>query len=117
MHVTITHDAGSSEGELFRARANGHQALGRTAGEALDGLRDHLPAGTTVVLVQRLGGDQFFGAEDINRLQELMARWRQARDSGNALPIAEQEELESLIEAELSASAQRSAALGDQVDR
>jgi hypothetical protein len=97
--VTITPESGPQEAVLYRARANGHQALGRTAGEALDGLSAQLASapGTTVVLVQRLGGDEFFGAAQTARLRELMARWRSARDAGVSLLPSEQRELEALI--------------------
>ena len=55
--------------------------------------------------------DAFFTAEQQERLQQLMSRWREARDSGNALPPEEQAELDGLVEAELRASAARAAAL------
>lgn len=45
------------------------------------------------------------------RLQTLMARWREARDGGYTLVDAEQAELEKLIEEELNASARRAASL------
>jgi hypothetical protein len=59
----------------------------------------------------QLRPDQFFTAEQQQRLEELMARWRQARDAGLLLPQAEQAELDALVEAELRASMQRAAAL------
>ena len=46
-----------------------------------------------------------------------MARWRTARDQGTTLPIAEQSELETLIDAELRASAARAAALANALGR
>jgi len=111
--VTITAEPGAEDREIYRARINGHQAVGRTAGEALDGLREHLAhsEGTTVVILQKLQADAYFGADQINRLRELMAKWRQARDEGRALAEGEHRELESLIEEELEASAKRSASL------
>jgi hypothetical protein len=36
-----------------------------------------------------------------------MSKWRAARDSGGSLPLEEQSELETLVEAELLASAER----------
>lgn len=117
--ITITPEGDSQDAVLYRAKANGRQALGRTAGEALDGLSTHLAAheGTTVVLVQKLGGDEFFKAAQIERLSELMARWHSARDAGAPFPPAEQQELETLIELEFEASARRAEALGAQLGR
>jgi len=113
--VTVTPESSHEDAEFFRARVNGHHAVGRTAGEALDGLREYLAseAGSTIVLVQRLGGDSYFGADQIKRLGELMGRSREARDAGATLPSNEQTELESLIQAEFEASARRSANLAD----
>ena len=61
--------------------------------------------------------DQFFDANQLRRLKELMDVWRQARDLGNALPAGEQRELDNLIEAELLASASRAAMLADKAGR
>lgn len=47
--------------------------------------------------------DEFFTLQQIQRLKELMNRWRIARDSGKQLPLAQQAELEKLIEAQLKA--------------
>jgi hypothetical protein len=87
--------------------------LGKTAGEALDALTSQLDEDTssTLVLVQRLQPDQFFTAEQQMRLEELMTRWRTARDSGHKLPPDEQAELEALVDAQLEGSAKRAEAL------
>ena len=61
--------------------------------------------------------DEFFIAAQQRRLQDLMVAWRQARDTGTVLPTGEQQELDTLIEAELSASAARSAWLADKAGR
>jgi hypothetical protein len=53
--------------------------------------------------------DRFFSEPQQQRLEELMARWRQARDSGRALSPEDQAELEGLIEAELRAAGERAA--------
>ncbi len=63
-----------------------------------------------LVIVQPQQPDQFFTAGQQARLQGLMARWRIARDGGPALPPAEQSELERLIEEEVRASGERTAA-------
>ena len=100
-------------GPSFRAVAGECQSVGRTAGEALDALVTQLPegqGGTTVVIVQNLTPDRFFTAEQRQRLAELMGRWRAARDAGAALGAGEQAELDTLVEAELRGSAERTAA-------
>jgi hypothetical protein len=56
-------------------------------------------------------GDEFFTAEQISRLTELMARWRAARDTVTPFPAADRAELDALIAAELQAATARSAAL------
>ena len=56
------------------------------------------------------GGDRFFTTSDRQRLQELMQRWRAARDVGSALPEDEQRELEVLVDAEIRAAGRRAAA-------
>ncbi len=66
-------------------------------------------------MVQNLHPDQFFNAEQQQRLADLMARWRMARDEGESLPPTEQTELDALVEAGLQASAARTAALLDEL--
>ncbi|MBP3956074.1 hypothetical protein J8F10_12350 [Gemmata sp. G18] len=56
-------------------------------------------------------GNEFFSAGQIERLTELMARRRSARDHGAAFSAEEQTELNALIEAELVAATARSAKL------
>jgi hypothetical protein len=46
-----------------------------------------------------------------------MERWRAARDRGATLPADEQSELEALVETELRAAADRTAALADELGR
>jgi hypothetical protein len=101
----------------FRAIAGDVQALGATAGQALDAVTAQLggPAGTTLVVVQPMQPDAWFTAEQRQRLADLMARWRAARDAGAPFPPEEQAELESLVQAELQAAVQRSAALARQL--
>ena len=97
----------------FRAVAGHNQAMGRTAGEALDALTTQLPAekADTLVIVRNLGPDRFFSAEQRQRLEHLMTRWRTARDEGQPLSEGEQAELDQLVEAEVRATADRAAAL------
>jgi hypothetical protein len=69
------------------------------------------PEQTTLVVVQPMRPDELFTAEQQQRLAELMARWRAARDAGASLPPQEQAELDALVEAELRAATERSASL------
>jgi hypothetical protein len=95
----------------FRAIADGVQALGVTAGQALDAVTAKLgeAAGTTLVVVQPMQPDTLFTATQRQRLAELMCHWRAARDAAKPLPAEEQQELDALVEAELRAAVQRSA--------
>ena len=63
------------------------------------------------MIVQQFRPDQFFTAEQQQRLCELMSCWRAARDTGQTLPPDEQVELEALVEAQLEGSAQRAEAM------
>jgi hypothetical protein len=103
-----------TEGEArYRAIAGDHQAVARTAGAALDALAAELPAdeGGTLVIVQSHRPDQFFNAEQQQRLAELMARWRSARDGGGSLSPEDQAELDALVDLEVKASAERTSAI------
>jgi hypothetical protein len=97
----------------YHAVAGDKCSQGKTAGEALDALTLQLPEdkSNTLVIVQNRRPDPFFNADQQQRLSELMAQWRSARDNATPLPDTKQEELEALIEAELQASAARAAAL------
>jgi hypothetical protein len=97
----------------YRAVAGETQSVGATVGQALDALRAQLdsPEHTTLVVIQPMQPDELFTAAQQQRLAELMARWRAARDAGTALSSEEQAELDSLVEAELRAATERSASL------
>ncbi len=97
----------------FRALAGRNQAMGRTAGEALDALTTQLPAvdAETLIIVRNLGPDRFFSAEQRQRLEHLMDAWRASRDGSQALSTEQQAELELLVDAEVRATADRAAAL------
>lgn len=84
--------------DSYRAVAGDKESTGRTAGEALDALASQLEdeeAGT-LVIVQNRKADQFFSAAQQQRLAELM----QSRAAGK-LSTQKEQELESLVEAEL----------------
>ena len=106
-------------GVCYRGVAGDKQSQGSAVGEALDTLTSQLPGDESglLVVVQSLRPDRFFNAAQQRRLGELMAAWRQARDTGAALPSEEQAELDALIEAELNASGDRAAMLADAAGR
>lgn len=107
--ISILPEGGESRPTGFRAVCTGRKAAGRTPGEALDALTSQLGAGAAgaAVIVQLFHPDKYFSAEQRERLSALMARWRAARETGGALPAAEQAELERLVEEELQGSAER----------
>jgi|SRR5438445_10827761 len=111
--IAILPDTPGAQDTQYRAIAGRKQSVGRTAGEALDALTPQLDESQTgtLVVVQQLRPDQFFTAVQQQRLQELMARWREARDAGKSLPPAELAELDALVAAELRAAADRAAAM------
>jgi hypothetical protein len=115
--VTILPITNASGRVSYHALSGNKQSVGRTAGEALDSLTSQLPEheNSTIVIVQNRRPDQFFDAKKQDRLSELMLIWRAARDKGETLSIAEQQELEALVDAEISASAERSKAIIDQL--
>lgn len=97
----------------YRAVAGNKEAVGRSAGEALDAMISQLneSASGTFLVVQHPRSDPYFTAAQQQRLEALMTRWRAARDNQTPLPPAEQAELEALVEAEVRAAGQRAAAL------
>ena len=97
----------------YRAVAGERQSAGKTVGEALDALTQQLPDDEvgTLVVVQNQRPDRFFTVEQQQRLEELMARWRAAQDAASSLSAQEQAELDTLVDAEVRAAAQRAAAI------
>lgn len=101
----------------YWAIANNKQSFGKTAGEALDSLTNQFEQETnTIVVVQNRRPDVFFTEAQQQRLSELMAQWRMLRDQKLELESDEQDELESLIEAELQASSERAALIADSLN-
>jgi hypothetical protein len=111
--IAIVPDNPQGSPARFRAVAGDVQSSGATVGQALDAVRAQLggPDQTTLVVVQPMRPDDLFTAEQQQRLAELLARWRAARDAGASLPSEEQAELDALVEAELRAATERSASL------
>jgi hypothetical protein len=100
----------------YLAISGKRHSVGQTAGQALDNLTAQFTDAEkqTLVVVRHLSADEFFNAEQCRRLEELMGRWRAARD-GQAPPLSadEQAELDSLVEAEVRAAGARAAAMAD----
>lgn len=115
--VAILPEPGEGGALRYRAIAGQQQSVGNTAGEALDAISAQLPSDKkgTLVVVQNLQPDAFFTKEQCARLEELMTRWRSARDAGTPLPAVEQAELESLVQEEIAAAGRRAAALRDEL--
>jgi hypothetical protein len=111
--IAILPEPQAPTGTTYRAVAGQRQSVGRTPGEALDTLTAKLAEGEsgTLIVVQHMRPDQFFTAQQQQRLAELMERWRAARAAQAALPAAEQAELEALVAAEWEGATRRAAAL------
>jgi hypothetical protein len=111
--IAIMPETPGSQNTTYRAVAGHKQAVGRTVGEALDALARQLDdaEGGTLIVVQQRRPDQFFTAPQQERLQDLMTRWRTARDGNTELSPEEQAELDALINEEVRAAGARAAAL------
>jgi len=111
--VALLPEHGDADEFIFRAVSARNQAVGRTAGEAIDALATQLSAedADTLIIVRSIVPDRYFTSEQRQRLQELMARWRSARDQGKSLSADDQSELESLIDVEVRAATERATAV------
>jgi len=114
--ISITRTETPEQGTRFHAKAvrGGQQSVGRTRGEAIDALTPQLNLADDdeLYLVAEMKPDSFFTAEQINRLQELVAK----ADAGT-LSSDEDAEYAALVETELTASGQRVAALMNEAGR
>src|SRR5437867_9502572 len=111
--IAIISEDGAATGTAYRAISGKKHSVGKTAGEALDALTSQLGQEEkgTLIVVQHMMPDEWFNAEQRRRLEELMVRWRSARDQGRCVPPEEQKELDSLVAAELQAASNRAAAV------
>jgi hypothetical protein len=102
--ITITPEKTNT----YRAITGDKESTGRTVGEALDALASQLSEDESgmLVIVQNRKADRFFNAAQQARLIELM----QGREAGKLSP-EEEGELESLIEAELDGTRERTETL------
>ncbi len=112
--LPVPNDAG---GQSYQAFSGDRHSQGRTPGEALDAITAQFEGvqASTLVVLQNHIPDQFFTADQSGRVEELMRRWRAARDSGESLSPKEQLELDGLVEAELRAAGQRAASMADEL--
>lgn len=111
--ITVIPDDPRGAAPQYRAVAGNKQAVGSTAGQAIDGLLEELGGlqEATLVILQPNPPDTHFTAEQRDRLAALMTKWRTARDGGTALSPDEQAELDALAEAEVRAAAERTSRL------
>lgn len=119
MDITITLVATASNETLWRAATDGKEAIGKTAGEALDGIRSQLglEQNDLFIVYGKWQPDEYFTAAQQQQLGELMTRWRAARDEGKALSGEDQKKLEELVEAELAASGKRAEKLASEMEK
>lgn len=117
--VAVSHEPGSAESMPYRAVAGRNQAMGRTAGEALDALAAQLPVedAQTLVIVRDLKPDRFFDADQRRRLTELMALRAEVLAGRATWNREDEAELERLVDAELRAATERAEALARDLGR
>jgi hypothetical protein len=100
--IAVRPEDGEAGEPRFRAIAGDRQSIGRTMGEALDALvagwADDVQE--TAVLIQRFHPDRYFTEVQHQRMRELL-------DRRGTLSADERAELETLIDAELSATVAR----------
>ncbi len=96
-------------GKTFKAYSGEKQSSGETVGKAVDALTAQLENGDgeTLFIVQRWSPDEFFTAEQQQRLSELMGKLHAAQEQNQELSPEDRSELEKLIEAELEGSGRR----------
>jgi electron transfer flavoprotein alpha subunit len=92
------------EEKNFRAVAGKKESIGRTIGEAIDGLNAQLDEDEsgTLLVVQKRRPDKYFTEREQKLLLELMSK-----KENKTLSAEEQSELERLIEAELDGARRR----------
>ena len=115
--VSILPISSVSGEKAYRAISGDKQWVGKTAGQALDGLTAQLGEidFSALLVIQNFNADLFFNADQQKRLSELMSLWRVARDLGETLLLDQQAELDTLVDAELRAATARTAALMQQI--
>jgi hypothetical protein len=121
--IEIVRERQNTQQTIYRAIKGDRQATGLTPGQALDILEGMLSTksqdetASTLIILQRFGPDEFFTATQQTRLEGLMARFREANESGKSLTPEEKQELMQLIDAEWQASIDRAAAILEQTTK
>jgi hypothetical protein len=117
--VAVLSESVDAESMPYRAVSGRNQAMGRTAGEALDALTALLPKedAETLVIVRDLKADRFFSAEQRRRMTELMALRTEVRFGRASWSNEDEADLERLVDAELRAAMERAEALARELGR
>lgn len=97
---------------IYKAICGNQETTGLTPGQALDLMEASLitegePMAETLVILKRFHGDNLFTKQQQERLQELMDEFHQSLASKTEFSAIKQQELNTLVEAELEASIQR----------
>ena len=99
----------------YRAISGKKTSFGKTIGEALDSLTEQISdEPNPVIYIQDFQPDEFFTAEQQNRLSELMQK---LRDNNSNISAEEQSELEKLIDEELEGSGKRVAKIAEKLGK
>lgn len=103
----------------YQARVGEFWVQGKSLGNAISNAVEAVEArggkiSSLRVIVQELGGDNFFSDFDRARRHELTAKQRERHSHGAELTEPEARELATLINAEIEASGKRSQKLSDE---
>ncbi len=111
--VTILPISDASGERSYRAISGDKHSVGKTAGQALDALTAQFDETefSALLVIQSFRPDSWFSAEQQNQLSQLMSLWRTARDLGQRLSPEQEAALDRLVEAELKAATDRTAAM------
>lgn len=106
---TITITPESSASKRFRAVRGSHVTTGSSIGNAIDEMAKEtgFDRELSVVIVNPMQPDQFFSAAQRDRLSDLMAQWRTARDHHQPFAVELKRDLDELIKTELVATMER----------
>ena len=85
--------------------------IGAAIGAAFNALAAQGDVSAARVIIQKMNGDRFFGAEKLSRFRDLSDKQRALRERGEQLSAEDDAELEGLIDADLAASAERARAI------
>jgi len=111
--IAVTPETNETGEIVYRAVEGDRYSIGRTPGQALDALGSEVTgADNGTFLVSRLGTpDRFFTYTQQERLADLMSRWKSPQQGEAGLTPDEFAELEDLVQAELQATIDRTAAM------